>query len=151
MQARAQDLDYTQHERGVFYNYRVCSCILLPALVSCHNSGLICLVYAHQGPPISVVLNLHIAKAEQRLCIEILAKVTVQLSLLCGTRSNVEVEYKDIKRKLYTNSPVNDFPKDDLRLMYEKIDPWTERDTRRTRNFVNNFSWLALYPALGVH
>ena len=26
---------------------------------------------------------------------------------------------------------------------------WTERDTKKTRNFVKNFSWQALYATLG--
>ena len=32
MQARAQNLDYTGHEESVSYDYRVCTCILLPRL-----------------------------------------------------------------------------------------------------------------------
>ena len=58
------------------------------------------------------------------------SKVAVQFSKSFGSRSNVEVKYMDIKGNLYTNSPVNDFPKDDLGLMYEKIDPSTEKDTK---------------------
>ena len=78
---------------------------------------------AHQGPLNSVVLALHIAKAEQRLSTLILIKVTVQLSMIFATRSNVEVKYTDIKGILYTNLPVTDFSNNNLGLMYEKIDP----------------------------
>ena len=122
MQARAHDLDYTRHEGNLSCNYCVCTWIW-PSFVSRQNSGLLRVVYVHQGPLISVVLALHIAKAEQRLCTLILIKVTVQLSLLFATRSNVEVKYMDIKGILYTNLPVTDFPRNDLGLMYEKIDP----------------------------
>ena len=52
----------------------------------------------------------------------ILVKVTVQFSLLFGTSGNVEVKCMGIKGKLYINSLVIDFPKDDPGLMYENID-----------------------------
>ena len=42
--------------------------------------------------------------------------------MLFDTRINVEVRYMDIKEKLYTNSLVIDFPKDDPEIMYENID-----------------------------
>ena len=71
---------------------------------------------------ITVVLPLFIAKAEQRLCTVILVKVTVQFSLLFGTRSNVVVKCMDIQGKLYTNSLVVEFPKVDPGLMYKNID-----------------------------
>ena len=77
---------------------------------------------AQRGPLISVALPLYIAKTEQRLCTEILVKVTLQFSLLFGTHSNGEVKYMDIKEILYTNSLVIDFPKDDPEIMYENID-----------------------------
>ena len=85
------------------------------------NSGLIRVVYEHRGPLISVVLSLHIAKIEQRLCTVILVKVTVYLSLLFGIHSREEVKFMDITGKLYINLPVMDFPKDDPGLMCEKI------------------------------
>ena len=52
----------------------------------------------------------------------VLIKGTVQLSLLFGTRGNVEVKCMGIKGKLYINSLVIDFRKDDPGLMYENID-----------------------------
>ena len=73
--------------------------------------GLIRAACAQRGPLISVALPLHIAKTEQRLCTEILVKVTLQFSLLFGTHSNSEVKYMDIKVILYTKSLVIDFPK----------------------------------------
>ena len=51
-----------------------------------------------------------------------LVKVTLKFSLLFSTRGNVEVKYMGIKGKLYINSLVIDFPKDDPGLMYENID-----------------------------
>lgn len=94
----------------------------IPWFVSRQNSRLIRVVYTQRGPLNSLVLPLHIAKAEQRLCTVILAKGTVQSSLLFGTRNSVEVKCMDIKGKLYTLSLVIDFPKDDPGLMYENID-----------------------------
>ena len=104
MQARAQDLDYTRHDGS------------LVQLLRLHmDLTLVCFSLEF--------LALHTAKAEQRLCTLILIKVTVQLSWLFATRSNVEVKYVDIKGILYTNLPVTDFPNNDLGLMHEKIDP----------------------------
>ena len=79
-------------------------------------------LYAKRGPLISLVLPLLIAKAEQCLCTVILVKVTAHFSMLFDTRINVEVKYIDTTEKLYTNSLVIDFPKDDPEIMYENID-----------------------------
>ena len=65
-------------------------------------------LHAKRGPLISVVLPVLIAKAEQCFC-----EVTAHFSLLFDTRSNVQVRSTDITEKLYTNSLVIDFPKDD--------------------------------------
>ena len=54
----------------------------IPWFVSRQNSRLLRIIYTQRGPLNSVVLPLHIAKAEQRLCTVILAKSTVQFSLL---------------------------------------------------------------------
>ena len=83
----------------------------IPSFVSRQNSGLIRVDCAQLGPLISVAVPLNIAKTEQRLCTEILVKVTLQFSLLFGTHRNTEVKYMDIKGKLYTYSFVIDFPK----------------------------------------
>ena len=96
-------LNDTRHKGSVSYNYRVCTCILFPRFLL---MGLIRVAYAQRGPLISVALPLYIAKTEQRLCTEILVKVTLQFSLLFGTHSNAEVKYMDIKGKLYTYSLV---------------------------------------------
>ena len=66
---------------------------------------------AQRGPLITVALPLDITKTEQRLCTEMLVKVTLQFSLLFGTHSNAEVKYMDIKGKIYTYSLVIDVPK----------------------------------------
>ena len=88
--------------------YRVSTCILFPRLLLME---LIRVAFAQRGPLISVVLPLHIAKTEQRVCTEIPVKVTLQFSLLFRTHSNAEVKYMDIRGILYTNSLVIDFPK----------------------------------------
>ena len=93
------------------------------SFVSSRKWGLI-RVYAQRGLLPSVVLPLHIAKAEERLCTVILVNVFCTVSIVIWYILVIIIDgnYEAIKGKFYPNSLVVDSFKDDLWLMYENID-----------------------------